>query len=49
MAEVLSGRHGKANQELIQLLAEALGVTKAYIRIKQDATSRTKRVAVDVA
>nr|WP_242036776.1 hypothetical protein [Leptolyngbya sp. FACHB-321] len=26
-----------------------MGVTKAYIRIKQDATSRTKRVAVDVA
>ncbi|MEP1058575.1 MULTISPECIES: DUF167 family protein [Cyanophyceae] len=49
MTEVLSGRHGKANQELIQLLAEALGATKAYIRIKLDATSRTKCVAVDMA
>ena len=40
---------GKANQELIQLLAEELGVTKACVRIKSGAMSRIKRIEIDSA
>lgn len=38
---------GKANQELIQLLAEEFGVPKASVRIKSGATSKTKRIEID--
>ncbi len=38
---------GKANQELIALLAQALGVSKAQVRIKSGHTARTKRVEID--
>ena len=40
---------GKANQELIQLLAEELGVTKACVHIKSGATSRIKCIEIDSA
>lgn len=38
---------GKANQELIQLLAKELGVSKAAIRIKSGSTSKLKRIEID--
>ncbi len=38
---------GKANAELIQLLAKTLGVPKSAIRIKTGAGARLKRVEVD--
>lgn len=38
---------GKANLELIALLAQALGVTKAQVRIKSGQTARIKRVEID--
>ncbi|MGA7932832.1 MAG: DUF167 domain-containing protein [Kovacikia sp.] len=37
---------GKANQELIQLLAKEFGVPKACIRIKAGAASKNKRVEI---
>ncbi|MGB3312477.1 MAG: DUF167 domain-containing protein [Nodosilinea sp.] len=36
---------GKANAELVALLANQLSVTKAQVRIKSGQTSRTKRPA----
>ncbi len=38
---------GKANAELIDLLAKEFGVAKAKVRIKSGATARTKRVEID--
>lgn len=38
---------GKANEELIKLLAEKLNVPKSYIRIKSGLTSRQKLVEID--
>lgn len=38
---------GKANQELVALLAQELGVTKAQARIKSGQTARTKRIEID--
>lgn len=38
---------GKANEELIKLLAEKFNVPKSYIRIKSGATSRQKLVEID--
>jgi uncharacterized protein (TIGR00251 family) len=37
---------GKANQELVELLAKELAVPKSCIRIKSGASSRNKRVEV---
>lgn len=38
---------GKANQELIELLAEKFEVPKSQIRIKSGLSSRTKLVEID--
>jgi uncharacterized protein (TIGR00251 family) len=38
---------GKANQELIQLLANELNVPKSSIRIKSGASSKSKLVEID--
>jgi uncharacterized protein (TIGR00251 family) len=38
---------GKANQELIALLADQFAVPKAAVRIKSGSTSKHKRVEVD--
>jgi uncharacterized protein len=38
---------GQANRAVTQLLAKALGVPKARVRILSGATSRLKQVAVD--
>lgn len=38
---------GKANQELIALLAQALGIPKAQVHIKSGHTGRVKRVEID--
>lgn len=38
---------GKANEELIKLLAEAYSVPKSYIRIKLGLSSRQKVVEID--
>ncbi len=38
---------GEANRAVTQLLAKALGVPKAKVRILSGATSRLKQVAVD--
>lgn len=38
---------GKANAELIQLLAKTLGVPKSAVRIKTGAGARLKRVEID--
>lgn len=38
---------GKANKELIQVLAERFGVRKSQISIRSGERSRTKRVEVD--
>lgn len=40
-------QNGKANEELVALLANELGVTKAQVRIKSGQTTRTKRVDID--
>lgn len=37
---------GKANKELIQLLAKHLGIPKSRLQIKTGATSRRKRVEI---
>jgi len=39
---------GKANEELIKLLAEKFDVPKSYIRIKSGANSRQKLVEIDI-
>lgn len=39
---------GKANEELIALVAERFGVRKAAVTIKAGAAARTKRITVDV-
>lgn len=39
---------GKANQELIELLAEKFEVPKSQIRIKSGLSSRTKLVEIDI-
>ncbi|BAZ31531.1 hypothetical protein NIES4074_40040 [Cylindrospermum sp. NIES-4074] len=38
---------GKANEELIKLLAEEYSVPKSYIRIKLGSSSRQKLVEID--
>jgi uncharacterized protein (TIGR00251 family) len=38
---------GEANRAVIELLAKALGVPKANVRILSGATSRLKQIAVD--
>ena len=38
---------GQANRAVIELLAKALGVARANVRILSGATSRLKQVAVD--
>lgn len=38
---------GKANQELIQVLADYFQVTQSQVLIQQGMTSRTKWVAID--
>lgn len=38
---------GEANRAVTELLAKALGVPKASIRILSGATSRTKQIAID--
>jgi uncharacterized protein YggU (UPF0235/DUF167 family) len=38
---------GEANRAVIELLAKALGVPKAHVKLLTGATSRLKRVAVD--
>lgn len=38
---------GKANQELIQVLADYFQVTKSQVLIQQGMTSRTKWVEID--
>jgi uncharacterized protein (TIGR00251 family) len=38
---------GKANAELIQILAKTLGVSKSAIRIKTGAGSKSKLVEID--
>ncbi|UBF28762.1 DUF167 domain-containing protein [Kovacikia minuta CCNUW1] len=39
---------GKANQELIQLLAKEFDVPKSLIRIKAGASSKNKLVEIDI-
>ncbi|MEB3179331.1 MAG: DUF167 domain-containing protein [Nostocaceae cyanobacterium] len=39
---------GKANEELIKLLAEKFDVPKSYIRIKSGTNSRQKLVEIDI-
>jgi uncharacterized protein (TIGR00251 family) len=38
---------GKANRELLQFLAEHLGISKSRIRITSGETSQLKRIRVD--
>ena len=38
---------GEANRAVVELLAKALGVPKARIRVLSGATSRLKQIAVD--
>ncbi len=38
---------GKANQQLVRLLAEVLGVPRSAVTIEKGATSRTKLVRVE--
>jgi uncharacterized protein len=38
---------GEANRAVTELMAKALGVTKASVRILSGATSRLKQIAVD--
>ena len=38
---------GKANKELIELLAEKFQVTKSQIRIKSGLSSKTKLIEID--
>ena len=38
---------GEANRAVTELLAKAIGVTKASVRITSGATSRLKQVAID--
>ena len=40
---------GKANSELVTLVAEHFNCRKASITIKSGASARTKRVTVDIA
>lgn len=39
---------GKANEELIKVLAEKFDVPKSYIRIKSGLSSRQKLVEIDI-
>ncbi len=39
---------GKANQELIKLLAKKFDVPKSYINIKSGALSRQKLIEIDI-
>ncbi len=39
---------GKANEELIKLLAENFDVPKSYIRIKSGLSSRQKLIEIDI-
>ncbi|AFZ22473.1 hypothetical protein Cylst_0095 [Cylindrospermum stagnale PCC 7417] len=39
---------GKANEELIKLLAEKFAVPKSYVRIKSGLSSRQKLVEIDI-
>jgi uncharacterized protein len=38
---------GKANQELIELLARHFGVPKSKVRLKSGASSRQKQIAIE--
>ena len=38
---------GKANQELVRLLADVLGVPRSAVTIQKGATSRTKLVRIE--
>jgi uncharacterized protein (TIGR00251 family) len=38
---------GRANQELVRLLAEVLGVPRSAVTIERGATSRTKLVRIE--
>lgn len=38
---------GKANKELIELLAKSFGVTESQVTIKSGASGRIKRVDID--
>lgn len=38
---------GKANQELIALLAQTLGISKTQVQIKSGHTAHIKRVEID--
>jgi len=38
---------GEANRAVTELLAKAIGITKASVRITSGATSRLKQVAID--
>lgn len=38
---------GKANQELVALLAKALGISKTQVHIKSGHTARIKRVEIN--
>ena len=40
-------RDGKANKELIELLAKKIDVPKSQIRIKSGLSSRTKLIEID--
>ncbi|MBD2230324.1 DUF167 domain-containing protein [Phormidium tenue] len=42
-----SPQDGKANQELVVLLAQALGISKTQVQIKAGHAVRTKRVEID--
>lgn len=39
---------GKANEELIKLLAEKFAVPKSYVRIKSGSSGRQKLIEIDI-
>jgi uncharacterized protein len=49
LAKVLApAREGRANKELVELIARHFGCVKAAVSIKSGASGRTKRVSVRV-